>query len=65
MILEKLPFPGQLSNGVNLRKEVCKAVSYAETIRDLSPDTTTPEILRQFFLDCAKLLEPPKKEVKK
>lgn len=65
MILENLPFPGIISNGVGLRKEVCKAISYAETLRDLSPDTETPAVLRKFFLDCAALLEPPKKESKK
>lgn len=68
MILAQMPYPGALTRGFQLRSEACQSISYAEQMARLSPESTTAADLRQFFLDCAKLLEasiPAKKATKK
>ena len=56
MRIDNLKSPGQIVNGLALRREACKAVSYSELYM-------TPEARRElaeFFLDCAKKCAPPK-----
>lgn len=65
MILENVPSPGWVSNGVVLRKEVTKAISIAEIQGDLSPGSTHAADLRAFFLACAALCPVKEKEKEK
>lgn len=58
MILEHMPSPGPFTNSMQLRSEAVKAISACETMMDLSPETDKVEHLHQFFLGCAKALEP-------
>lgn len=54
MRIENLPSPGQLANGINLRSEAAKAISFIETIAPKQGGTMgTATYLHTFFTACA------------
>lgn len=53
MLPTDIKSPGYLSNGVVLRQQAYKAISYADIMSNQSPDSTTAAVLAEFFEDCA------------
>lgn len=64
MRMEDMPTPGFIINGFALVREAKKAIDYASTQADLTPDSTCGSDLRAFFLKCAKACPKPIKEKK-
>lgn len=64
MLPGELPSPGMIPASGRLMSEVAKAIDYARMTVRHSPDSTTPEELRNFFRAAA-LLVPGKKPVQK
>jgi hypothetical protein len=65
MILTDVPTPGQLTNSIQLRKEVVKALSYVQIQRLQSPSSTGSATLAEFFRACADLADPDAPKPKK
>jgi len=66
MKLEDLPSPGPLSSGVNLSKEVLRAINYAQVMSDNSGGSSDVGArLAEFFAECAKICAPLTKKEKK
>lgn len=59
MQITDVPYPGLLSNGLALRREVAKALGAAQIASMSTPGgkSALAGTLQQFFLDCADLLE--------
>lgn len=64
MILTDTPSPGALTNSLQLRKEVVKALSYVQIQRQMSPSSTGSATLADFFRACAELADPAPKSKK-
>lgn len=64
MLPGELPSPGMIPGSASLMSEVAKAIDYARLMARVTPDSTTPDDVRN-FLRAAALLVPGKRPAKK
>lgn len=54
MLPTDLKSPGFVPNGIALQQQAYRAISYADIVKQKSPDSDTHKVLAEFFEDCAK-----------